>query len=177
MSRRRTGKVARWLRAVSEWSRVQFAQGVAFTRAHPWLVAVAALVIMLFVTPRVSHAGPSHEQILDAIRMVESGGNDRVHDGDGGRAIGPFQIHEIYWKDAVAADPALGPQSGFDYQDCRQRDYAAKVLEAYMRRWVPDAWESRDAEVIARTHNGGPRGADKRATDRYWAKVARRLGR
>lgn len=117
----------------------------------------------------------THEQILAAIRFVESGDRDVVPDGDGGRAIGPYQIHRIYWRDAVAADTSLGTDAGHSYQDCRTRAYAEKIVVAYMLKWVPGAWRSRDAEVIARTHNGGPRGAQKQATDRYWDRVRKRL--
>ncbi len=135
------------------------------------------LLALTFVTPAEAVGPFSHDQILDAIRMVESGGRDDCPDGDGGKAIGPFQIHEIYWKDAVAAQPELGLSAGFGYQDCRRREYAIQVIEAYMTRWKPDAWRLRDAEVIARVHNGGPRGDEKRATDRYWEKVEAQLRR
>ena len=30
-------------------------------------------------------------------------------DGDGGRAIGPYQIHRVYWQDAVGFRPELAP--------------------------------------------------------------------
>ncbi len=40
-----------------------------------------------------------------------------------------------------------------------------------MRHWVPEAWADGDAEVIARTHNGGPRGAERAGTLGYWHKV------
>ena len=92
-------------------------------------------------------------------------------DGDGGLAIGPYQIHEVYWRDAVRSDPALGGT----YQDCRRRAYAEKVVAAYMRLHVPDAWARGDGETIARVHNGGPRGADKNATLGYWQRVRARL--
>jgi hypothetical protein len=111
------------------------------------------------------------EQILLAIRLVESGGRDAVPDGDDGRAIGPYQIHEAYWRDAVQADPTLGGS----YQDCRRRDYAERVIAAYMQRWAADAWASGDAETIARVHNGGPDGARKDSTLRYWERVRARL--
>jgi hypothetical protein len=77
----------------------------------------------------------------------------------------------VYWLDAVRHDPSLGPARGHDYQDCRQRAYAERVIDAYMRKWVPAAWQAGDVEVIARTHNGGPGGARSRATDRYWGRV------
>lgn len=108
-------------------------------------------------------------RILDAIRTVETGGLNRptYPDGDGGRSIGPLQISHAYWCDASLFDPSIGG----DYEDCRQLAYAERVVGAYMRRYVPEAWASADAEVIARTHNGGPRGARKRSTLSYWEKV------
>ncbi len=111
------------------------------------------------------------QQILDAIRFVESSDRDDVPDGDGGLAIGPYQIHRVYWQDAVAFEPSLGG----DYQDCRRRAYAERVIDAYMRRWVPGAWRAGDAEVIARVHNGGPRGDLHDATRGYWLRVRERL--
>ncbi len=107
------------------------------------------------------------EQILGALRFVESGWRDDVPDGDGGLAIGPYQIHRVYWQDAIAFRPELGG----DYQDCRQRAYAERVIDAYMTKWAPEAWQVGDAERIARVHNGGPRGHENPKTDRYWDKV------
>ena len=40
-----------------------------------------------------------------------------------------------------------------------------------MDKWVPDAWARVDAEVIARTHNGGPTGAERDTTLGYWKRV------
>lgn len=111
------------------------------------------------------------EQILAAIRFVESGDRDDVPDGDDGKAIGPYQIHRVYWEDALRAEPALGG----DYQDCRRRAYAERVIAAYMQRWVPAEWADGDAEVIARVHNGGPFGPGKAATKGYWERVRARL--
>ncbi|MBK8980231.1 MAG: hypothetical protein IPM29_30385 [Planctomycetes bacterium] len=113
----------------------------------------------------------SRTEILDALREVETGGVADPPDGDGGLAIGPYQIHEVYWRDAIAFDPALGG----DYQDCREAGYAERVIDAYMRRWAPAAWASGEAETIARTHNGGPQGPAREATRGYWLRVRRRL--
>jgi len=115
----------------------------------------------------------THRQILDSIRMVESGGRDDCPDGDSGRSIGPFQIWSSYWKDAVSFDRSIGGK----YQDCRNRTYSEKVVRAYMNRYVPRAWKTLDAEVIARTHNGGPRGARNDSTLKYWKKVRRVLAK
>ncbi|MFO1053802.1 MAG: hypothetical protein U1F36_16420 [Planctomycetota bacterium] len=141
-------------------------------RPHPRRrAAIAATAVLvawfagLLIQPRRTQW--TRHEILDAIRAVESGGRADPPDGDGGLAIGPYQIHRVYWQDAMAADPSLGGR----YEDCRTRDYAERVIASYMRRYVPDAWARGDAEVIARTHNGGPEGAAKPATDRYWGRV------
>lgn len=111
------------------------------------------------------------QQILDAIRFVESSGRQRPPDGDDGLAIGPYQIHRVYWQDALRFAPELGG----DYQDCRRRDYAERVITIYMQHYVPAAWASGDAEVIARTHNGGPKGTENQKTDGYWQRVRAQL--
>lgn len=112
-------------------------------------------------------------QILDAIRQVESSGRSNPPDGDQGRAIGPYQIHEVYWQDAHAFDPSLGGR----YADCRSRAYAERVIDAYMRRYAAEAWLAGDAETVARIHNGGPEGARKAGTLGYWNKVLAELER
>jgi|SRR5688572_18059453 len=119
---------------------------------------------------RAPEAEPlSVHALLDAIRLVESDGHPdggRGATGDGGRAIGPFQIHRAYFLDARLAGR---------YEDCRDPDYARRVVLAYWRRWCPEALERRDFEVLARVHNGGPNGARKADTLRYWRKVEQRL--
>ena len=49
--------------------------------------------------------------------MVESGGNENVKPGDGGLAIGPFQIHKPYFDDALQHKPSL-LTGGKTYEDC-----------------------------------------------------------
>ena len=56
---------------------------------------------------------------------------------------------------------------------------AAPVLapgsEAELLRLEAGKGTRADVEKIARIHNGGPRGHKKKATDKYWEKVSRRL--
>ena len=111
------------------------------------------------------------DAILAAIRTVETGDREGAPDGDGGAAIGPYQIHRAYWQDAFKQDPSLGG----DYQDCRRRTYATKVVAAYMQIYCPRAWALGEAQVIARVHNGGPRGATLAATLGYWQRVRKQL--
>ena len=127
--------------------------------------------LLATASPANADSPYSERQILDAIRQVESGGRDAPPDGDGGRSIGPYQIQRAYWQDAQAYDPSLGGT----YQDCRKRAYAERVIRAYMQRYIKAEWELLDAERIARTHNGGPRGASKTSTIAYWKKVQAEL--
>ena len=109
---------------------------------------------------------------LDAVAQVESLGCDTVV-GDGGKAIGRMQIWEIYWKDAMAKCPKIGGE----YQNCTQKVYAERIVVAYPLRYAPKAVESKDWQTLARVHNGGPKGATKAATRKYWVKVRRELAK
>ncbi|MBK8097887.1 MAG: hypothetical protein IPK26_12320 [Planctomycetes bacterium] len=138
--------------------------------------ATGVVIAILLTIHRCStrpHPTWPRDQILAAIRFVESGDRPNPPDGDDGRAIGPYQIHEVYWRDATAFRKHLGGT----YQDCRDRSYAERVLTAYMERYVPGAWAIGDAEIIARTHNGGPSGPTRPQTERYWQRVLARLSR
>ncbi|MBL8722898.1 MAG: hypothetical protein JNK49_02580 [Planctomycetes bacterium] len=143
---------------------------------RPWLrrwTAVAAGAVLLlalqwwFGRPETW----PRDTILTALRHVESSDRPNPPDGDGGLAIGPYQIHQGYWLDATAFDSTLGGS----YQDCRQRAYAERVIDAYMRRHAAAAWATGHAETIARIHNGGPRGVTNPKTDGYWRRVRERL--
>jgi hypothetical protein len=126
----------------------------------------------------------SWDDALHAIREVETGGlpdHGRGAVGDGGRALGPFQIHRAYWQDAADRDPLVAAQT---HSAClRDLAYSRKVVHAYMARYAK-AETARllagkgtlaDVEKIARIHNGGPRGHRKAATLGYWRKVQRHL--
>jgi hypothetical protein len=109
------------------------------------------------------------DELLDAIRMVESGGlkdGGRKATGDGGKAIGPFQIHRPYWEDSKVPGK---------HDDCRDPEYARKVVLAYWKRYAPKALESVDVQSLARVHNGGPDGARQECTLVFWGKVERQL--
>jgi len=134
---------------------------------------IFAAMILATVCASAAAPGPACVlvHILDAIRVVETGGAPdlgRDSRGDGGRAIGPFQIHWAYWKDAGLPGR---------YVDCRDLDYARQVVFAYWRRYCPKALEEHDAEVLARTHNGGPAGAKHDRTLPFWKRVRREIER
>lgn len=79
--------------------------------------------------------------------------------GDGGRAIGLYQIHRSYWQDSGVPGT---------WEDCRDPAYARRVVLAYWKRHCPGALKRGDVEVLSRVHNGGPRGHRKRITASYW---------
>lgn len=110
--------------------------------------------------------------LLDAIRHVESGGDDRAV-GDQGRSIGPYQIQQAYWRDARSWCRGLRGA----YTDCYARDYAERCIVAYWHRYCRRALRNGDLEQLARVHNGGPQGHRKAATDPYWAKVKAQITR
>lgn len=100
---------------------------------------------------------------------MESGGDPRAV-GDGGRAIGMYQIHRAYWQDAVDHDPSIGGT----YRDCYDPAYAERIVRAYLSRYAP---RGATLEQLARIHNGGPKGHLKKATLGYWTKVRDALQR
>jgi hypothetical protein len=111
------------------------------------------------------------ENLLDAIRTVETGAeaDPDAAVGDGGKALGAFQIWRVYWIDAVERNPALKQQG---YNAVTNRAYARAVVKAYWKRYAP---KNATAEDLARIHNGGPKGHKKDSTLKYWVKVRKVL--
>ncbi len=134
------------------------------------MLTYLSIVLALAINPPV---GFDPTPILDAIEKVETGGQRDPANaiGDGGKALGPLQIHRVYWVDAVDHDPSL-VANGETYDSVRDRTYARRVVMAYWSRYA----KSWDAQTLARIHNGGPKGHTKRATLGYWAKVKAKLG-
>lgn len=119
------------------------------------------------VAPAQASQASSFDDFFRALHQVEASGKFHPRDGDGGKAIGPFQIWKAYWKDAVKFDPSIGGR----YQDCRNYAYAKKVVEAYLKKYAPVAWANKDFATLARVHNGGPTGHMKPTTREYVQRV------
>ena len=123
--------------------------------------------LALFLTLAVTaHAAPP-ASFFRALHVVETSGRTGPILGDGGKALGPLQIHKAYHSDA---------RIGGDYSRCADLDYSKRVVSAYLQRYAPQAWAAGDVTTLARVHNGGPRGATKQATVAYGEKVARLAG-
>ena len=117
-----------------------------------------ALLLALCAT---AHAAPP-DSFWRALHLVETSGRTGPIIGDGGKALGPLQIHRGYHQDSRVAG---------DYSRVAELDYSKRVATAYLKRHAPEAWAKGDVETLARVHNGGPRGHLKPATKAYAAKV------
>ncbi len=123
--------------------------------------------------------GSDINRLLPALAYVESGNNPKAV-GDGGDAIGIYQIHRAYWQDAVDFDKTLGGS----YNDCFNPEYAERVVRAYLKRYAPT---NATVEQLARIHNGGcsilkkqhsKKAKDKKAWDnttKYWNKIKKEI--
>ena len=125
------------------------------------------ITVLLLSSPAYSLPDKELNDVLSAIRTVESNNNPSAV-GDDGNAIGVYQIWRNYWKDAVEYSNLQGK-----YVDCYTASYADSVVRAYMKRYATKRRLGREPtqEDIARIHNGGPNGYKKKATLKYWQKV------
>lgn len=100
------------------------------------------------------------DRFCKILAIVESGGKTNVI-GDNGRAIGIYQIHYSYWKDAADFDKTIKGK----YEDCFNPEYAKKIVNAYLSRYS----KLNTMEDWARLHNGGCNYYKKKnLTDKYW---------
>ncbi len=99
--------------------------------------------------------------LLAAIAEVETQ-NDPTAVGDGGKAIGEYQIHETYWRDAGLRG---------NWMLCRNTAYARRVVLAYWAKYCPEALKGGNVEILARMHNGGPNGHTHSQTLAYWRRI------
>jgi hypothetical protein len=122
----------------------------------------------------------SIETLLDAIEAVESGGDPNAI-GDGGRAVGAYQIWKIYVDDVNNIN-TFGPK--YNYEDRWDRNKSRAMAKAYLYWYVrftrgvynkKPEWDNRKWEYMARIHNGGPNGWKKECTKSYWLKVKRAI--
>ena len=118
---------------------------------------------ILLALALTAQAAPS-ESFFRALHIVETSGKLGPTIGDQGRSLGPLQISRAYHKDSCVGNDS-------DYARCADLDYSKRVVTAYLQRYAPQAWAAGDVEVLARVHNGGPKGATKPATKGYAVRV------
>jgi len=163
-----------------------------FLAASIWTTAVIAVILHGRATSEPSQAGsaaaplsrrapatlrggdgansdkpaPDFDDFCAAVAAVESNDDDSAV-GDNGASRGRYQIGRAYWQDACEfGGEHLDYSSGVtNPSKCEQ------VMEWYFQRYAPQAWESGDWFTMARIHNGGPRGDEKRCTIAYAERV------
>jgi hypothetical protein len=123
------------------------------------LLALIALSGSAFAAPP--------EAFWRALHQVETGGRFGAIKGDGGAALGPLQLHRGFHRDSAVPGP---------FERVADLSYARRVATAYYRRYAPEAWERGDVVVLARIHQGGPRGHHKAATLAYSRRVVAAMG-
>jgi hypothetical protein len=82
--------------------------------------------------------------------------------------VGGYEISWAYWYDSGVPG---------QWADCVDDKYSERVMIAYWHRYAKEALENKDFEVLARIHNGGPNGANKESTIKYWKMVKKELER
>jgi hypothetical protein len=117
------------------------------------------LLAVLLALPAYS-APP--ESFWRALHHVETSGRLGPIRGDNGAALGPLQIHRVYFQDSGVKG---------SYSQVADFAFARRVATAYLKRYAPKAWERGDVVTLARVHNGGPSGHRKTATLAYARKV------
>jgi len=109
-------------------------------------------------------------KLIPLLVIIESHGNPNAV-GDNGKGIGILQIHRDCWADGTGE---LGVN--WPYKDAKDPEKAREVCRAYLirfgRHYEKQTGKSVDMETLARIWNGGPRGYQKEATKKYWAKVS-----
>ena len=123
---------------------------------------LAALLLLL----ATSASAADFAGFVRAVHQVETSGRTGAILGDGGRALGPLQIHRGCFKDSGVAGR---------YEDVSSLPVARAVMHGYLSRYAPAALASGDWATCARVWNGGPKGASKTATLAYWRKVEGKL--
>jgi soluble lytic murein transglycosylase-like protein len=132
-------------------------------RLSAFLAGAACLLILVPVMEARAAAGGDGdlERLLDAIARVESRSDPNAV-GDHGRAAGTYQIHRRYWEDGTRI---LGVD--WPYADARDPQKARQVVRAYLSHYG----RGKSLLALARIHNGGPQGHEKRATLDYARRV------
>ena len=104
--------------------------------------------------------------LLAAVMMTETGGRNIT--GDGGRAVGPLQVHA-----GAVADVNRAFKTTYRHADMGDLEKAAKVFDCYLWLYATPQRIGRAVtnEDRARIWNGGPQGWRRKATEGYWAKV------
>lgn len=109
-----------------------------------------------------AHTAPDLDRLLDAIALVESN-NQAAAIGDGGQAVGAYQIRPIFLRDVNRILGCERYKLPDRFDPAKSRQMARVYLGHYGK--------GKTLIEMARQYNGGPRGHLKKATTGYAAKI------
>lgn len=143
-------------------------------------VTIALLVISAFaliaMTP-INRGLIMKNVLYSSIVWVESKGNANAKSKDG--SVGIIQIKPVMVKEVNRICKIQGLDKKFTLADRKNPRKSEEMFWIYQEFYNPelnvDSLTKKDMAVLARKWNGGPNGHRKRATNRYWRKVSKRL--
>lgn len=125
--------------------------------------AIIVIVLLVLTTRVLANSELQYPMPLaKALSMVESSNNpDAV--GDDGKAIGPFQIWQVYHEDSGVPGA---------YERVKEWGYALRVVTGYSIRYAKKALLSDNYRELALCHHYGSSWKRKQHDpDGYWPKV------
>ena len=112
------------------------------------------------------------EHFIDAVIEVESGGDDSAYNKRE-RAVGCLQIRPIAVREVNRLLESYGVDGKYTLDDRYDRGRSIEMFSimADQVEYCEFISEEEFFEIVARRWNGGPRGARKKSTIKYWEKV------
>ena len=112
----------------------------------------------------------SYTELVSAMIWVESKGNDSAyHRGE--KAAGCLQIRPIMVKEVNRILSLKGSSYIYTLEDRWSREKSIQMFNIVTNYYHPNG----TYEEIARCWNGGPKGLQKKQTQKYWHKVQKRI--
>ena len=108
--------------------------------------------------------------LIPILLTIEGSNRDVVPDGDGGRAVGCLQIHEIYVREV---NRILG-DTRYTYADRKDKKKSIEMAKIHISYWAFDKMNGTLLEnliILGRIHNGGANGEKKDSTLDYKDKI------
>jgi hypothetical protein len=105
-------------------------------------------------------------EVLIALMLIPLAEGYDGKDGDGGRAHGPYQIHDIYRQDV---NRLYGTQ--YVRADCYDLEKSRDMVMKYLSHYGTEKRLGREPTVqdLCRIHSGGPDGWKQECTLAYWS--------
>lgn len=135
------------------------------------MISGKKLLTLIPIIPLLYSANKAYslEDVYRAIKLVETGKGTGINViGDNGKSYGPYQISKAYFIDSGV--------KGTWEQCLTDKAFSEKVMLQYWKRYVPDALDPINPEILARIHNLGPNWKNKQQLGNiYWNKVKREI--